>query len=66
MTVGELIETLSKLNPKHEVRLQTDPEGNGYYELAGAEETMFDDDGAALHPDDWDDMGVFMAVVVYP
>ena len=65
MTVKELIESLSALDPDLKIVLQTDPEGNGYYPLSGVEETRLNDDGAAMHPDDWE-YNMVRAVVIYP
>lgn len=66
MRVKELIESLSKMDPDLPIVLQVDPEGNGYYKLRGAEETMLDVDGFAVHPDDHAEYGVKKGVVVFP
>lgn len=37
MKVKELMKELGKLNPELPIILQTDPEGNGYYKISGAD-----------------------------
>ena len=37
MKVKDLIEELQQADPEQEVYLQTDPEGNGYYVVRGAD-----------------------------
>lgn len=66
MKVKDLIAELQKLNPELDVILQRDSEGNGYESCRGAEETMLNEDGEALHPDDYEEYGVSKGVVIYP
>lgn len=59
MKVSQLIAQLKKLDPDAEVILQSDPEGNGYHEVSGADAAVYDgDDG--YHDPSWsaDDAGL--------
>lgn len=70
MTVAELIEVLSELNPEAEVICQKDSEGNGYSPLSGAQAGYYLPDssysGEFDTEDDEDSEDSVAAVVLFP
>lgn len=66
MKVKDLLKALEGVDPELDVVVAADAEGNGYSSLFLAEETMVDEDGRALHPDDYEEYGVNKAFLVSP
>jgi hypothetical protein len=70
MTVAELIELLSDMNPNAQVVCQKDSEGNGYSPLSGAEAGYYLPDssysGEFDTENDEDESDSVAAVVLFP
>lgn len=66
MKVADLVEMLLQLDQDLDVIIQKDSEGNGYEPVRGVEETMINEYGEALHPEDYKEHGVNQAVVIFP